>query len=192
MLRFEPVHASDPPQVTGGTDPIRCRDTRCRGVSGSATNRRLLSDSMGSMTALSHHQATFSYYPDNVGQPRTPETWSDMSWAALRVAAACLAFPAEPPQHWPPPAVAFAERTVAAWPVVTVGFMIMPAGTERSAARPHPSQHSPHLCLSLLSYGGGPRTSVAGHRRAGIREEIWLGYLPAVGDEFTGGQSLDA
>jgi hypothetical protein len=117
---------------------------------------------MGSMTALSHHQATFSYYPDNVGQPRTPETWSDMSWAALRVAAACLAFPAEPPQHWSPPAVAFAERTVAAWPVVTVGFMIMPAGTERSAARPHPSQHSPHLCLSLLSYGRDSLLSMGG------------------------------
>ena len=72
----------------------------------------------------------------------------------LRDTASRLPFPAEPPRHWPPPAFAFAERAVAARPVVAVGVTVMPAGAERNPARPHPSQHSPHLCLSLCRMGG--------------------------------------
>ena len=109
----------------------------------------------------------------------------------LRDTASWPPFPAEPPRHWPSPALAFAECAVAAWPVVTVGVTVMPAGTERGPARPHPSQHSPHLCLSLLSYGRNPGPAIAGHRHAGIQEEIRPSYLPAVGDEFTDEQSLE-
>ena len=90
---------------------------------------------------------------------------------------------------WPPPAFAFAECAVAAWPVVTVGFTVMPAGAERDSARPHPSQHSPHLCLSLLSYGRNPGPAVAGHDVLGSTRR--LGSPLAVGDEFTEERSLE-
>ena len=62
--------------------------------------------------------------------------------------------PTEPSQRWLPPAVAVTERAVAAEPVVPVGLAIVPAGTERDPARPHPSQHLPPR-LSLLSYRRG-------------------------------------
>ena len=74
----------------------------------------------------------------------------------LRGTAARFPSPAQPSRRSPPPAFAFAERAVAALPVVTVGVTVMPAGTQRDPARPHPSQHSSHLCLSLLSYGRDP------------------------------------
>ena len=91
----------------------------------------------------------------------------------LRDTASRLPFPAEPPRHWPSPALAFAECAVAAWPVVTVSLTVMPAGTERAPARPHPSQHSPHPCLSLLSYGEiqdlrSLATDVLGSTRIGL------------------------
>ena len=102
----------------------------------------------------------------------------------LRDPASRLPFPAEPPRRWPPPAFAFAERAVAAWPVVTVGVTVMPAGTERDPARPHPSQHSPHLCLSLLSYGRDPGLLSLATDMLGSTRRL-VGSPPAVGDEFT-------
>jgi hypothetical protein len=69
---------------------------------------------------------------------------------------------------------------------VTVRVAVMPAGTEPDPARPHPSEHSPHLCLSLLSYGRAPRTAAARYRHAGSREqEIRPGYPPTGGGEVT-------
>jgi hypothetical protein len=70
----------------------------------------------------------------------------------LRDSASRRPFPSEPAWRWPP-AFAITERAVAAGPVVMVGVAVMPAGTELSPVPPHPSKHSPHLCLSLLSYG---------------------------------------
>ena len=76
--------------------------------------------------------------------------------ARLRDLASRPSLPGKPPGRWPP-ARAVAERTVTTWPVVQVGVVGMPADTRLCRAPPpHPSEHSPHLCLSLLSHGRDP------------------------------------
>ena len=72
---------------------------------------------------------------------------------------------------------------------MAVGVLVMPTDAERDPARPHPSQHSPHLCLSLLSYRRDPgllslATDVLGSTRR-------FGSPLAVGDEFTDERSLE-
>jgi hypothetical protein len=77
-----------------------------------------------------------------------PTTATNLRDPALR-----RSFPGEPVWPWPP-AFAVTERAVVAWPVVAVGVTVMPASTESSPVLPHPSKHSPHLCLSLRRMGG--------------------------------------
>ena len=103
--------------------------------------------------------------------------------------AARLPFPAEPPRRSRSPAFAFAERAVAARPVVTVGVTVMPAGTlARPRAAASVSAFATPLPQPTVVWAGS-RTAVTGHRRAGIHARF--GSPLAVGDEFRDKRSLE-